>query len=125
MEAIEKQLQKIDEDIFSTKAESVNFSYAQNVDKSEFKKFMNYCITHMGELASDKENPEKIELIFRFIFQEKPTYEEIVSHTPQIYPIFSLQSQQKNPPEGEFLENLNWQPQLESNRPRRIWSPEF
>jgi hypothetical protein len=63
-------------------------------------------ISHMGELASDSENPEKIELIFRFIFQEKPTYEEIKSHTPNIYPVFALQSQQKNPPEGEFLENL-------------------
>jgi hypothetical protein len=106
MEAIEKQLQKIDEDIFSTKAEFMNFSYIQNIDKTEFRKFMNYCISHMGELASDSENPEKIELIFRFIFQEKPTYEEIKSHTPNIYPVFSLQSQQKNPPEGEFLENL-------------------
>ena len=61
---------------------------------------------HIGELASDSENPEKIELIFRFVFQEKPTYEEIKSHTPNIYPVFALQSQQKNPPEGEFLENL-------------------
>ncbi|EKD44190.1 MAG: NUDIX hydrolase, partial [uncultured bacterium (gcode 4)] len=87
MEAIEKQLQKIDEDIFSTKAEFMNFSYIQNIDKSEFRKFMNYCISHMGELASDSENPEKIELIFRFIFQEKPTYEEIKSHTPNIYPV--------------------------------------
>jgi hypothetical protein len=63
-------------------------------------------ISYMGELASDSENPEKIELIFRFVFQEKPTYEEIKSHTPNIYPVFALQSQQKNPPEGEFLENI-------------------
>ena len=46
---------------------------------------------------------------FRFVFQEKPTYEEISSHTPKIYPIFALRSQQKILHEGEFLENTGWQ----------------
>ncbi len=125
MEAIEKQLQKIDEDIANIKTYSTRISSVQNIDKDEFRRFIQYCISHLWGMASDKGNPERIDLVFRFVFQEKPTYEEISSHTPKMYPLFSLQSQQKNPPEGEFLENLNWQPQLESNRPRRIWSPEF
>lgn len=69
---------------------------------------MIYHLTHLQELASDVEKPESIELIFRFIFQEKPSYEEILSHTPKIYPIFALQSQLKNPPEGDFSENVHW-----------------
>ncbi len=47
------------------------------------------------------------------------------SGTKIIDQLFSLLSQIKNSPSGEFLKNLWWQPQLESNRPRRIWSPEF
>lgn len=103
MEAMEKQLSKIDEDIFREESEFMNSSRVLDIDKSEFRKFMNYCITHIEKFASDSENNEKIELIFRFIFQEKPTYEEIVSHTPKMYPIFALQSQLKNSPEGEFF----------------------
>ncbi|EKD29788.1 MAG: NUDIX hydrolase [uncultured bacterium (gcode 4)] len=115
IEAIEKQLGKIDEDILQLKTISADLVCGQGVNKTEFRKFMVYHLTHLQELASDVEKPENIDLIFRFVFQEKPSYEEILSHTPKIYPIFSLQSQLKNPPEGDFSESMHWWRHGESN----------
>ncbi|EKE28205.1 MAG: NUDIX hydrolase [uncultured bacterium (gcode 4)] len=125
IEIIEKQLQKIDEDIINERSGLLNTSNALEINKSEFIKFVQNCISHTDKMAFDKENPVMIELIFRFIFQEKPTYEEISSHTPNMYPIFALTSHQKNPSFDEFSCKSIWQPHCESNTARRIWNPEF
>jgi hypothetical protein len=70
---------------------------------------MHYTPTHIEEFASYSVNPKKIDFLFRFVFPKNPTYEQIASHTPEMYPIFALQSQLKKPPEGEFSVNVDWQ----------------
>lgn len=125
IEVLERQLLDIYNNIKQLKLKNLEFTGNNNIDKTIFKKFIVSTITRLETMVLNKEKPKEIESAFRFIFPEKASYEDLLSHTPKMYPIFSLQSQQKNPvlPESSFI--FHWQPQLESNRPRRIWSPEF
>lgn len=76
-----------------------------------FKEFCFNILEHLDVLAMQSQSFEELEVIFKFIFRETPTYNDIINRTPNTYPIFYLQSQQKNPPEGEFSVNIDWQPQ--------------
>ena len=64
-------------------------------NKEEFKQISNIAITHLDKLAMKREKPELIQLVFWMIFEDKPTYEEIKSHTPKLFPLFSSESQTK------------------------------
>jgi Resolvase, N terminal domain len=98
------------------------------ISTTSLDKFLYYSkqvITHLDKLALQKEKPDLINIAFEVVFNWWVKYEEMDYHTPFFASLSSQNSQQKNPLWEEFSSNLQWQPQLESNRPRRIWSPEF
>jgi hypothetical protein len=92
---IVSEIQSFDEENFS--------------DPERFKEFCFYVLEHMTELVHASQNFEEIRTLFRFVFKETPTYDQIVNRTAPIYPIFAITSQQKNSREGIFEKNLNWQ----------------
>lgn len=74
----------------------------------DFKEKSEYAFSHLQEFALDYEKQDHIQFVFEFIFEELPTYEEIESHTPKMYPFFSISSQQKNPQRDHFAKNSCW-----------------
>jgi hypothetical protein len=66
-------------------------------------------ITHIDKLATQKEEPELINLVFDIIYDWKIEYENMKSHTQEFSSFFSVQSQKKNPHNGDLIENRKWQ----------------
>lgn len=97
----------------------------QTVSISNIQKYGKTLIENLWEIALNTKENHILQLLFRVVCSRVPTYEEIINRNTPLRPLFSLISQTKNPPEEILGENTWWQPQLESNRPRRIWSPEF
>jgi hypothetical protein len=52
-------------------------------------------LEHFEVLLSQSKNFDELDIIFRFVFQERPTYKQIVNRTPELYPIFALQSKKE------------------------------
>ncbi len=95
------------------------------VDPQWFKKFCFYILEHFEVLLKDSQSLDEIQLIFSFLFQERPTVNQIVNRTPNLYPIFALNNKKEPQLNWSSSVNLKWQPHLESNQARRIWNPEF
>jgi len=74
-----------------------------------FKEFSFNLLEHISILLKQKQNFEELQVIFKFVFKEIPTYNEIVNRTTPIYPIFSLNS--KKEPQINWSSSLNllWQ----------------
>jgi site-specific DNA recombinase len=62
-----------------------------------------YFLEHFEELLLDQSKPLKSAEYFSLVFEQPPTYEEIVSGTPQLAPIFALKGAFDSPniPNGE------------------------
>ena len=115
LKVIENNLWELEEQRANIIRQIAKFDEWGFTNISGFQKFCFNLLEHLDVLAIQSQNIEELEVIFKFTFRETPTYNQIVNRTPNLYPIFALQSQQKNPPVGEFLENIGWQSHLESN----------
>ena len=76
----------------------------------EFKLKTLFIVEHLQEILLNTQKQSELEVIFDLVFIEKPTYDEIKSGTPKIYPVFSYLKQQKNPSSDEFCQNTQWHP---------------
>lgn len=100
----------------------------KDVNDDDFETFKNnaiYFVEHLWKIVKVSQKQSELDIIFKLVFTQKPTYNEIESGTAQIYPIFSYLKQQKNPSEDEFCQNTQWHPHKESNLAHRIWNPGF
>lgn len=122
LEETNRDLDKIKEKI--TNIESSKEDLNQE-SFEEFKLKTLFIVEHLEEILLNTQKQSELEVIFDLVFIEKPTYDEIKSGTPKIYPVFSYIKQQKNPSCDEFCQNTQWHPHKESNLARRIWSPAF
>ncbi len=110
LKVIENNLWELEEQQNNIIRQIVKFDEWGFTNINGFQKFCFNLLEHLDILAIQSQNIEELEVIFKFIFKETPTYNQIVNRTPELYPIFALQSQQKILHEGEFLENTGWQP---------------
>lgn len=76
----------------------------------EFKLKTLFIVEHLEEILLNTQKHNELKVIFDLVFTQKPTYDEIKSGTPKIYPIFSYLSQEKNPSEDEFSNISQWHP---------------
>ncbi len=74
----------------------------------DFKHYSKKLITHLDQLALQKEEPEIIKLCFDIVFGGRVEYEKINSHTAFFTAMCPDLSQQKNSSEDEFVENKIW-----------------
>lgn len=69
-------------------------------DISRFKHYGKYCLEHLSELLLNPENPRLQLSLFSLIFEELPTYENIINGTAKMAWIFTLST---NNPENDLL----------------------
>lgn len=109
LESINKQLDSLDVIETNIETQLQNIENSNILNSQTFKEFSFYIIEHLWKLLRQSQNLEELKVIFQFIFPKTPEYDEIVNRTAKVYPLFSLESQQKNPSEEEFSQNLKWQ----------------
>ena len=109
LESVNKKLEKLEVEEQKIMIELDNLKDNEKLENTKFKDFAFYLIEHMAEILRDSQSFEELQTIFKFTFQETPTYNQIIKRTPKLYPLFALQSQQKNPQNGDLVENLKWQ----------------
>lgn len=107
LEETNRDLDKIKEKI--TNIESSKEDLNQE-SFEEFKLKTLFIVEHLEEILLNTQKYNELKVIFDLIFIEKPTYDEIKSGTPKIYPVFSYLKQQKNPSSDEFCQNTQWHP---------------
>ena len=109
LETLEKQFNKL-EDKKNELVEKINSYNEENIDNlEEFKKFSVYLLEHMSEILKQSNNFEELDLIFKFIFKETPTYKQIVNRTAPIFPIFALNTKKDLSQNEKSSWNLKWQ----------------
>jgi len=108
LEAKNKELEDIEDQIGSFESKSENINNDINIDT--FIRYSLSAIKHLDKLALQKDNPEFINLAFNIMFNERVVFENLCSPTPWNQWLYALVSQQKNPQNGDFTWNLKWQP---------------
>ncbi len=68
----------------------------QQVDSQVAINYTNYFIEHLAELLLGGTNPHKNASLFGLLFDEKPTYEELVHRTPKLACLFRLNEEYKS-----------------------------
>ena len=115
LEEVNKKLEKLDQEELDLKTEIWKLEESNSIHNTWFKEFSFYILEHLTDLLKQSQHHEEIDLIFKFVFRETPTYDEIVNRTAKVYPIFALNKQKELPENESSSEKVNWQPQGESN----------
>lgn len=68
----------------------------QQVDSQVAINYTNYFIEHLKDLLLGGSNPHKNASLFGLLFDEKPTYEELVHRTPKLACLFKLNEEYKS-----------------------------
>ncbi len=92
IKAMEKDLDRLEAEI----ADAMQIR-DRNEDKVfDIQTLMNYCtyfMEHLDNLVLGAENPLKNAAMFNLLFDEKPTYEELLNGTPNLAHVFKLNQQ--------------------------------
>lgn len=80
--AIEKEMIELKMQLEKKDENRINFE--------EVMETIKYFLEHLENLLLDSQKPEKAATLFSLIFQMAPTYEELVSGTPQLAPFVAL-----------------------------------
>ncbi len=102
-EALEKKIEGVDQEIVNAE----KFKQKSDVTESDIQSFINcanYLVEHLEELLLDKQNIARQQALFGLVFEELPTYQEILDRTPKLSLIFQQKRifQNKNPLNGDF-----------------------
>ncbi len=68
----------------------------EQVDSQVAINYTNYFIEHLEDLLLGGSNPHKNASLFGLLFDEKPTYEELVHRTPKLACLFRLNEEYKS-----------------------------
>lgn len=79
---LEEDIAKLEEEIADVTAERQTKEQQKPVDMEKMKAYVRYFLEHMEELLLHHCNPELQAKYFGVIFNEAPTYQDIVSGTP-------------------------------------------
>ncbi|MEN9920736.1 MAG: hypothetical protein RL538_629 [Candidatus Parcubacteria bacterium] len=88
---LEREIEALEEKIKSAGKERIKIHITRGDIKS-FIRQTKYVMEHPAEILLNTSNPRLQEALFGLIFQEVPTYEEIVNGTPKLSYIFELSS---------------------------------
>lgn len=108
LEAKNKEIEDIKIEKYKIKEELENSEI--NVKLQDFRKYATKLITHLDQLAKQKENQQLINLAFEIVFWWKTEYEKLSYHTPFFDAFCPNLRQQKNPQEEDLDSCLKWQP---------------
>lgn len=109
VESLNKKLVKLGEEELKIKDKIKKLENSNYLNNSWFKDFSFYILEHLTELLKESWNFEELNLIFKFVFKEIPTYDEIVNRTAPIYPIFALNTKKEPQLNWNSSLNLLWQ----------------
>jgi DNA invertase Pin-like site-specific DNA recombinase len=104
---LEKQIEELQATINSAAGESQKIDITE-ADISQFKRYGKYCLEHLPELLLNPENPTQQLELFSLIFEELPTYAEILNGTPKMAWIFT--PLENTPINGELVhsQEISW-----------------
>ena len=86
---LEKRVEDLDVQLKAAKAERNKFEMTEN-DIQAFIQYARYLMEHLGDLLLDSRNMNMQQALFGLVFDELPTYTEIVNGTPKLTLVFEL-----------------------------------
>jgi hypothetical protein len=86
---LEKGIEELEVRIKTAASESHKINITEE-DIRQFKTFGIYCLEHLSELLLKPENSRRKENLFSLIFEEFPTYSEMLDGTVKMASIFTL-----------------------------------
>jgi len=92
-----------------TKIENKSNEVTSTTSLDKFLYYSKQVITHLDKLAVQKERPDLINIAFEVIYGWQIEYEKMNDHTHFLPNSTPNLSQQKNPSQEEFSQNLKWQ----------------
>jgi len=84
-----KDLERINEELEQAEF-SRNTKESKEHDIDLLLTYTQYFVEHLEELLIDRDNPAKQTTLFSLLFEEMPTYQKIVSGTPELALVFKL-----------------------------------
>ena len=104
---LEKGVEELEAKIKSASGESQKIDITEE-DISRFKRYGKYCLEHLPELLLNPENPQQQLNLFSLIFEELPSYTNIVNGTAKMAWIFDISS--VNPQKTDLVRarGLGW-----------------
>jgi len=95
--SLEQELIKVDDEITGVKAQ-VAMDTQNKIDLDTMVNGLCQLLEHLPIMLSEQKDPNKKAAIFGLLFEEKPTYEELVNRTPKLASLFEL-----NPNKSTFV----------------------
>ncbi|MCX6726964.1 MAG: hypothetical protein NTY75_04150, partial [Candidatus Shapirobacteria bacterium] len=86
---IEEDLVKIDSEIKQLKTQN-SIAISKDIDINTIMENVGYFLEHLEELLINTTNPLKKASYFGLIFEQTPTYQELLSGTPKLQPYLTL-----------------------------------
>ncbi len=80
--ALEQRIDVIEKDIELAETQKIEMKTTEQ-DIDRFARYAQYLVEHVEELLLDKQNLKRQEALFGLVFEEFPTYQEIVARTPK------------------------------------------
>lgn len=86
---IEERIERVAEDIKKAQQERDKFELTEN-DIQSFISYANYFVEHLEDLLLDTRNLNRLQSFFGLVFEEFPTYRDILNGTPKLSLVFEL-----------------------------------
>ena len=107
LQALNKELEDIKIQINDLEYKSNNIKDDMNIDS--FKKYSINLIKHIDKIVQQRENPDMINLAFEIMFNTRIVFNKIDYQTTNNDWLLWIQSQKKNPHNGDLIGNSKWQ----------------
>ena len=107
MRYIEKELLDIEKEITKLEEAKKQPQLMDQIDMEKVMEIIGFYLEHLEELLLDQSNPLKSAEYFSLLFQEPPTYDDLVFGTPKLVPFIELKEGVATPciPNGDPTEN--------------------
>ena len=89
-----KKIESIEERILSARNQRTNIEVTED-ELTRFIKFTKILMEHLHEIIQLSENNNQKQALFELVFEDTPTYQEIVNGTPNLSAIFQFFSGNK------------------------------
>ncbi len=93
--ALEQRIEGIEKDIELAESQKIEMKTTE-ADIDRFVRYSQYLVEHLEELLLDKQNLKRQEALFSLVFEEFPTYQEILARTPKTSLILQIKETPHN-----------------------------
>lgn len=107
LKALNIELEDIKAQVIELEYKHENIKEDINIDT--FKRYSIDLIKHIDKIVQQREKPDMINLAFELMFNERIVFEKLDYQTTNNKGLLWIQSQQKNPQNGDFNQNTKWQ----------------